>query len=125
MHLIDGKSILVWAVAWWWPCIKPLPEPMMTKWFDAYMSYQASVIWFIVNIMYLHVFYHYDLDCENMIIHIWINVIISELLVMFIISVNYSQVPFQRGPIYHDITYSVGTTVAESESHLGTTTDTP
>ena len=36
----------------------------------------------------------------------------------------YGHVPLQRGLIYHDITYDIGITVAESESDIRVTTDT-
>ena len=38
---------------------------------------------------------------------------------------DYSQVPFKRGPIYHDITYGTVITVAESEQDFRITTYTP
>ena len=37
----------------------------------------------------------------------------------------HSQVPLLRGLIYHDITYDTAITVAESESDIIITTDTP
>ena len=40
-------------------------------------------------------------------------------------SVKYSQVPLQHDLIYYDITYDTAKTVAESESDIRITTDTP
>ena len=34
---IDSKSALVQVMAWRWTGIKPLPEPMLTQFTDAYM----------------------------------------------------------------------------------------
>ena len=36
---IDNKSALVWVIAWRQTGDKPLPEPMMTQYNDAYMRH--------------------------------------------------------------------------------------
>ena len=37
--LIDDKSALVQVMAWCWTGNKPLPEPMLTEFTDAYMQH--------------------------------------------------------------------------------------
>ena len=40
---IDNKSALVQVMAWCWTGDKPLPEPMMTQFNDAYMWHQGEM----------------------------------------------------------------------------------
>ena len=43
MGLIDNKSALVQVIAWRRTGDKPLPEPMMTKFIDAYMRHLGEM----------------------------------------------------------------------------------
>ena len=40
---IDKKPALVQVMAWRWTGDKPLPEPMMTQFTDAYMRHQGEM----------------------------------------------------------------------------------
>ena len=43
---LDNLSVLVRLIAWRRACDEPWPESMMTRYSDAYMRQQASLIWF-------------------------------------------------------------------------------
>ena len=40
---IDNKSVLVQVKAWRWTSDKPLPEPMLAQFTDAYMQHQREM----------------------------------------------------------------------------------
>ena len=40
---IDNNSVLVQVMAWRWTGDKPLPEPMLAQFIDAYMRHQGKM----------------------------------------------------------------------------------
>ena len=40
---LGNKSALVWVMTWRWTGYKPLPEPMLTQFIDAYMRHSGEM----------------------------------------------------------------------------------
>ena len=46
--LIDNMAALVQILAWCWSGDKPLPEPMLTQFTDAYMQHKGEMSWLYI-----------------------------------------------------------------------------